>query len=189
MKNNHLVESSWTAIESESIIELGHRMTTNEYADACLTGIDTDTGSGNFMGTCPFLDIDNSNCRVYKARPFSCRCFASKTVCEPGSSADVPPYYLSAATAVSQIIEHLDQGFYWGNLLHIVKILFHTDNAVEYSMSDSELAHIKSSCLVSKPLPGFLIPHEDYSYVEPLIKKIFRTKVEGKFIEDILNNR
>ncbi|MBT8360464.1 MAG: YkgJ family cysteine cluster protein, partial [Deltaproteobacteria bacterium] len=92
--------------------------TTNEIAQACLNENDIDPEMGTFDRSCPFLD--HKNCSIYKARPFSCRSFASQNACQPGSTAEIPQYYLSAATAVSQLIEHLAQHLYWGNMLHIL---------------------------------------------------------------------
>jgi hypothetical protein len=38
-----------------------------------------------------------------------------------------------------------------------------------------------------KPLPGFLIPPEDFELVQPLIQTIFSSQVNGKSVENILN--
>jgi Fe-S-cluster containining protein len=152
--------------------------TTNEYAGACLQGRSIDPGVNPHDRTCPFLRKDL--CSIYPARPFSCRCFASQVVCGRGVSASVPDYYLSGATAVSQIIEHLDQGKPWGNMLHLLAIL-------SGHPADQIPDQIRS--LTSRPLPGFLISDTDYPHVAPLIEDIFGADINGKNVEDILNGR
>lgn len=148
--------------------------TTNEYAQACLSGQSSDPGINPFQKTCPFLH--NDLCSIYPARPFSCRCFASQVVCGRGISASVPDYYLSGAAAVSQIIEHLDQGKPWGNMLHLLSLLS------GYNMTEV-------CSLTSRPLPGFLLSETDYAHVAPLIEDIFGAAIDDKTVEDILNGR
>ncbi len=98
------------------------RMTTNDFAGACLgKGEDVQSEQSGNMSPCPFLE--HGCCQIYEVRPFSCRCFASKQRCLAGTSALLPEYYLSASTAVMQIIEHLGQGEYWGNMLDVLSAL------------------------------------------------------------------
>ncbi len=70
---------------------------------------------------CPFLE--DGCCSIYDVRPFSCRCFISETVCKPGVPAVIGETYLSASSAVMQIIEHLGQGEYLGNLFDVLLAL------------------------------------------------------------------
>jgi len=146
--------------------------TTNEYARACLNGEEIDPGSGSYDRVCPFLV--NDTCTIYQVRPFNCRIFASQQTCRKGISASVPDYYLSGATAVSQIIEHLAQNEPWGNMLHLLA------QATRYQAPDIHY-------LVAQPLPGFLIGEDDYPRVAPLIEQIFSTDLGGKTLEAILN--
>jgi len=156
----------------------GHHLacTTNEYARACLEGDGIDPGGGAFNKICPFLEKEF--CTIYQVRPFSCRVFASKETCRKGVSASLPDYYLSGATAVSQIIEHLGQGGRWGNMLHVLALQT-TDN----------VSQIEQRCRTAQPLPGFLIGETDYPFVAPLIEQIFSAEINGRKIEDILNNK
>ena len=148
--------------------------TTNEYARACLEGESGDPGAHPHEKICPFLE--NGLCSIYASRPFSCRCFASQVTCGRGISASVPDYYLSGATAVSQIIEHLDQNNPWGNMLHLLALRFGFHGG-------------KARCLTSRPLPGFLISETDYPHVAPLIEDIFAAKIGTVSVEDVLNGR
>ena len=200
-----------TAVESELVIDYisGNQMeswlverldrdlprmtpssTTNEYAHDCLEGIERDPETAANGGICPFLE--EGECSIYPVRPFSCRSFASTVPCRPGNSAVIFPYYLTAVTAVSQIIEHLSQRYFWGNMLHVVYLLAQQNSSTQdtkYPENRKRLLQAQTSCLTSKPLPGFLISREDCPYVEPLIKKIFAARIGGRSVEDILNNR
>ncbi len=164
--------------------------TTNEYAHGCLEGAELEPATGSNNGVCPFLE--NGECSIYPARPFSCRSFASVERCTSVSSAVISPHYLTAVTAVSQIIEHLGQRYFWGNMLHILYLLAQQSRDTEdtnYPENKKRRVVAQTSCLTSKPLPGFLISEEDYPHVEPLIREIFAAEVGGRSIEDILNNR
>lgn len=165
----------------------GNKPTTNEFAHACLAGYELDPGSGSFSETCPFLD--HNLCTIYEARPFACRSFFSTTPCTPGSSASLPRFLMSGATAVDQILEHLDQHSPWGNMLHLLYLEAHRNPELRVHCKTLENPLIKTYCTKAKPLPGFLIDQEDYPQVLPLLDTIFDTEVAGKTVEDILNNR
>ncbi len=164
-------------------------MTTNGFAAACLQGEDVESGSYGNASTCPFLE--NDNCSIYSVRPFSCRCFVSEETCIPGMPAVIPESHLSASTAVMQIIEHLGQGEYWGNMLDVLLALSDLPENRKYneflpaSLPDQGRTHLVKAL----PLPGFLLLEEEMETVDPLLQKIFAYKVGEKSIEDILNNR
>lgn len=157
--------------------------TTNEYAAACLAGRDSETDEVRSGGVCPFLA--GNCCLVYAARPFACRCLASTSVCCPGGSASVPAAYLAAATAVSQILEHLGQFRPWGNMLAVLHLLGATTAGSDYP----DLTDVRNRCLTARPLPGFLIEEELCGTVVPLLEDILQSRVGGRSVEDILNGR
>jgi Fe-S-cluster containining protein len=160
--------------------------TTNQYAEACLNGIEMEIDSGRFDAICPFLQHDL--CRIYPVRPFACRCFASTQICRKGASASLPPVYLSAAIAVSQIIEHLSQFDHWGNMLHVLYLQVY--GAPASGLKDSpDLEKARNGCLTARPLPGFLFSEREAEHVVPLIESIFTTVIDHRTIEDILNGR
>lgn len=183
-------EEKWLAAKLDSTLPVwAPSYTTNEYAHACLNSTELTPEAGSNGGVCPFLE--DGACSIYSARPFSCRSFASTKICRPGASAAIPQYYLTAATAVSQVIEHLGQRYYWGNMLHIIYLLAQQNSKTEdtrYPENKKRFLLAQTSCRTSKPLPGFLISEDDYPHVEPLITQIFNTEIDGKRVEDILNN-
>jgi len=164
--------------------------TTNEFAQACLDGKDIDPGMGIFDRSCPFLE--NNNCTIYETRPFSCRSFVSQQVCQPGSSAVIPQYYLSAATAVSQLIEHLAQHQYWGNMLHLLYAIiqkrgYGQDKNKQDACKHNDLYH--HYLLRAKPLPGFLLSDDERVLVTPLLDQILTTQIGARTIEQLLNGK
>lgn len=164
--------------------------TTNEFAQACINEKDTEPGMGTFDRSCPFLD--HKNCSIYEARPFSCRSFASQKVCQPGSSAVIPQYYLSAATAVSQLIEHLAQQQYWGNMLHILYTIIQKRGYGQETIEQDICTQRDLSqryLLRAKPLPGFLLTDDERSVVMPLLVQILSTEIGPRTIEQILNGK
>jgi Fe-S-cluster containining protein len=166
--------------------------TTNEYAAACLAGKDTADNDRRRSGVCPFLDHDI--CSVYPARPFSCRCFASTRLCRSDSTAVLPPHYLSAATALSQVIEHLGQFEPWGNMLDLLFLLAPptvTSESGENHPTDQGDARLvaRSNCLTARPLPGFLVEEKDGDAAARLLDGVFKRRIGSRTIEALLNNQ
>ena len=161
--------------------------TTNDYAEACLEGRQPEEEKRR-GGICPFLQ--DVWCSIYPARPFSCRCFASTVCCRREGSALLPAEYLSAATAVSQIIEHVGQFGLWGTMIDVLTL---QASAAGYlspgSRFDEHLSAARGNCLTAKPLPGFLIEDEHYEKVAGLLDHILNARLKGRTVEDILNNR
>jgi len=165
------------------------QVTTNSFAASCLQGDDVVTESYGNENACPFLK-DNC-CTIYDVRPFSCRCFISEIICKPGLSAEIGAAYLSASSAVMQIIEHLGQGEYLGNLFDVLLALSDLPEnrklfrMLPASLSDQGRANVNKAL----PLPGFLLVEEEMEKVQPLLEAIFNHMVDNRSIEDILNNR
>lgn len=163
------------------------RFTTNDFAKACLEERDLAPQSQNTTAVCPFLEDDS--CSIYPVRPFSCRLFISSSVCKPNQPATVPNYYFEASTAVTQIIEHLGQKEYWGNMLDVLPALLDISEFKEIGekMNTALTMQARMQTLTAKPLPGFLLSEDEGGKVVPLLETIFQTEVAGKSIEDILN--
>ncbi|GAB6193614.1 YkgJ family cysteine cluster protein [Desulfocastanea catecholica] len=199
-----------TALEGESILRYivaegmsswlaeklscppGHqppRMTTNDFAEACLEGREVDPGDQQNLSVCPFLE-DNL-CRIYPVRPFGCRLFISTRTCSALHPARISDEYFEAATAVSQLLEHLGQKEYWGNMLDVLPALL---DIREFEEIAGQLTPILSrqarlQTLTARPLPGFLLSEEHAQKVAPLLQKIFDTEINGRRVEDVLNGQ
>ncbi|MEN8189913.1 MAG: YkgJ family cysteine cluster protein [Thermodesulfobacteriota bacterium] len=164
------------------------KLTTNQFAALCLKGEDASPESIGNYDVCPFLEDDC--CSIYEARPFSCRSFASEIRCTPEKPAEIAEHYLSAVTAVMQIIEHLGQGEYWGNMLDVLGSLCDLpENRVYMDILPASLSdQYRANVVKAVPSPGFLIPEEDWDQVSGLLSGIFSRRIGDKNIEQILNN-
>jgi len=164
-------------------------MTTNDFARACLQKRDVNFEDLSPQASCPFLKANI--CQIYPARPFGCRMMISETTCTAGRSALVTDHYFSATTAVTQIVEHLGQKEYWGNMLDVLPALCDISEFKEIAnhLSTTMIMQARMQTLTAKPLPGFLFTEEEEIIVSPLLKQIFNTEIEGKRIEDILNGK
>ena len=165
------------------------QMTTNDFAAACLEGRDVDQDSPHNSSPCPFLE--KNLCTIYPVRPFNCRLFISQQTCSAMHPAVVSDFYLEAATAVTQIVEHLGQKEYWGNMLDVLPALLDISEFKEIAnhLSTTQIIQARMRTLTAKPLPGFLISAEHNDAVSPLLHRIFDAEVEGKRVEDILNGK
>jgi len=190
---NHLLaegKEKWLA-QKLDLPASPHRpqQTINEYARICLDGGEPEQDSpAGPSGHCPFLE--NDSCSIYQVRPFSCRCFLSKEQCSPSRPALVDNKHLAASTAISQLIEHLGQFEYWGNMLDVLPAMLDIsryapirEQLANSTLPDSSRLH----ALKARPLPGFLLGPEDYEQVAPLLETIFQETIEGKSVEAILN--
>jgi len=165
------------------------KMTTNEFASACLQGQDAPPDDHRNLSSCPFLD--ENLCKIYPVRPFSCRLFISEKTCSAIHPALVSDSYLEATTAVTQIVEHLGQKEYWGNMLDVLPALLDISEFKEIAnhLSSTQIIQARMQTLTAKPLPGFLLSEEHILEVSPLLENIFAAEVEGKKIENILNGK
>ena len=165
------------------------RLTTNDFAKACLDGKDVAPETHNDMAPCPFLE--EGICMIYPVRPFGCRFFVSTVQCSTSQPAQMTDAYFEASMAVNQLIEHLGQKEYWGNMLDVLPALCDIsefkDIATSLDVSLSRQARLRT--LTAKPLPGFLLSEQNGPEVATLLETIFDTKVDNTRIEDILNGK
>jgi len=165
------------------------KMSTNDFARACLQGRGVEFGEVSNQALCPFLK--ENVCQIYPARPFSCRMMISAKTCSTDQPALIPEHHLAASTALSQIIEHLGQKEYWGNMLDILPALcdISEHSTTAQHLNTTIMMQARMQTLTAKPLPGFLFTEDEDQTVSPLLNRIFNTRVDGKRIEDILNGR
>ena len=190
---NHVIShgnEQWFAEKlSARVMPFHPSQTMNDYAQICLNGDEPPEDScAEPVQACPFLE--NGSCTIYEVRPFSCRCFLSKERCTPSRPALVENKHLAASTAVSQLIEHLGQFEYWGNMLDVLPAMLDISKyqTIRRHLKDPSLAdNCRLQTLKAKPLPGFLLGPDDYQEVAPLLEEVFNAKIEGKTVEAILN--
>lgn len=160
------------------------RYTINDLALACFNRQEPPGEEpGPELGSCPLLE--NDLCPVYESRPFACRSFLSLRPCQPAGQADVPSRLISVITACQQVIEHLDMGGSFGNLTDLLFLLAHEDNSARYAL-DEALSVLDLPG--TKPLPGFLIPPHDASFVQPFLARLFDSDLGGVSFYTRLNN-
>lgn len=161
----------------------------NTLARACMQGKEVAEEEQPATVPCPFLEQDS--CAIYPVRPFSCRCFLSLHSCSAVRPALVDDHHLAASTAVNQLIEHLGQREYWGNMLDVLPALldisaFHPISACLENPTVT-ITSARIHTLRGQPLPGFMLGPDEYAQVAPLLTTIFQREISGKTVEDILN--
>ncbi len=95
--------------------------TTNTLAYLCRKGDPPpDEACDPAWRPCPFLT--QGHCPIYAARPFTCRCMVSTSVCQRGGQAEMSDYLLAIHTVFMQFIEHADASGCTGNLIDMVLV-------------------------------------------------------------------
>lgn len=166
----------------------GPSQTTNEYILASLQNRETGQADSKKLGVCPFLE--DNRCGIYPVRPFSCRCFISESVCQPGTPASISDVYLYGSMVTMQIIEHLGQFERWGHLSDILLHLLQSRKygALGYPNGLPSTSPVQS-LRMAQPLPGYIVPEENLHDVNILLGKIFSAKIGEKTVEQILNGQ
>ncbi|MBU4263619.1 MAG: YkgJ family cysteine cluster protein [Proteobacteria bacterium] len=168
------------------------KLTTNDFARLCL---EKNTEYGEVEqpqqnGICPFLE--ENCCNIYAVRPFICRSFASTRDCHDYGSACLDERLLVINTVTMQLIEHLGQKGYWGNMLDVLLALANhkANGGVKKYISDDEMINSAiSNTLTAEPIPGFLLKPEEENEVNLYLQTVLSAKIGLKTIEEIFNNK
>ena len=164
------------------------QQTTNEYILANIQGNEAIQSTNPVRGKCSFLE--GNCCTIYPVRPFSCRCFASETLCDDHESATVTDPYLYGSIVAMQLIEHLGQFEQWGYMTDVLSNLIHSKEYDAFNTDESCYAqNSPNNVRVAQPLPGYYIPPEYEEQITPLLRAIFDTHINGKTVEQIFNGR
>lgn len=176
----------WTG-EEATIPSVTH----NTFAGNCLQGIETESPEGQLHNKpCPFLT--QNTCMVYQARPFGCRCFASLKDCRKTGSAEQSDELIAINTVTMQIIEHLGQKEFWGNMYDVLLALCalpENKDIGQLFIDTGPLSKAQTRLLKAEQVPGFLIMPEEQERVGRFLDVLFNKTIQGKTVEDILNNK
>jgi Fe-S-cluster containining protein len=163
--------------------------TLNDFAQACLAERELPEDPCSVGAPCPFLY--HHCCRVYPVRPLACRLFASTELCRVDLPATIPQWYFDAATAISQIVEHLGQKEYWGRMQDVLPALLdirrYSTIAVHFDATLIIQARLRT--LPARPLPGHLFSDDPGNRISSLLNRLLDAEVDGRRLGDILGGR
>jgi Fe-S-cluster containining protein len=167
------------------------RLTTNGFARLCLarSAEDGDETPAANAGICPFLAADC--CTIYAVRPFACRSFASTHACRASGAASLSERLLVLNTVTMQLIEHVGQREYWGNMLDVLLVQsLHRENleVKKYIGDDSCIDAALARMLRAEPIPGFLLKPEEEHEVQEYLHAVLAENIGSATVGDILNN-
>jgi len=153
---------------------VGPARTVNSFAAFCLKGGEEEESRQEpDWNLNPCLFLQNGSCIIYPVRPFACRCFLSQSSCLERGYAVVDAKTISFNTVLQQIIEHLDAGGGWGNMVHIL-----------VQAGAKNCKHFDEQILPCETLPGFVVPPEERGEVNGLVNSLFQKKIgQDKFVE------
>lgn len=148
------------------------RHTTNEFARYCFEEKEIEDNELCDLSPCLFL-VDNI-CTIYPVRPFGCRSFVSTKQCDKENAAEIFPSIITVNSLVMQVLEHIDQGNPWGNMVSVLKGIIVMPG---FSESQLQTETDKQHLLISQANPGFLIPPEDRQVAEGFLQALFAVKI------------
>ncbi|MFW6052782.1 MAG: YkgJ family cysteine cluster protein [Desulfosalsimonas sp.] len=134
-------------------------MTTNQYARLCSEHREPpEENYPEEPDRCPFLE--NNACSIYPVRPFGCRCMISDHPCHRTGNASMDDFTLTVNTMFLQIIEHLDQKGFSGNLIDVM---------LRISAKQDKKIPADCSTVANHPITVLMIPPEHQRKVSPLL--------------------
>ena len=144
-------------------------ITTNGIAEKCIAGEQWPEDTHQLeQSPCPLLAQDI--CTIYAWRPFGCRCLLSIKDCRATGHAEMDPWLLTLNHAVLQIIEHLDQRGYTGNLIDVLR--FMADNEYRRIYARGERPDSVPDLIPNRPLKMLLVPPEHREQIEPFLRQV-----------------
>jgi Fe-S-cluster containining protein len=139
-------------------------LTTNRLAQACRDGEDLpDEQMPANPNPCPLLK--DGACRIYSVRPFGCRSMVSSVACRQTGCAETDPFTLTVNTVFLQIIEHIDQDGFTGNLCDV---LVRLDKEEDPNALPGQVATL----IPNTPLCVLFVPPEHQDRIRPVIAGI-----------------
>jgi Fe-S-cluster containining protein len=158
------------------------KITTNVMAMYCLNRKEPPVEEpGGDSGACPFLE--EQNCAFYSARPLACRGMFAQHMCQPGEEADIPADLATITMICWQIIEHLDVGGLYGNLIDLMNLLGDDNQLFKYQSGEQLVA---KGIPPTRPVPGLLVPPDQQEVVGGFLEKLFEADCDGKTFRECM---
>ncbi len=140
-------------------------LTFNRIAALCAKGEEIpDEHCDPSWGRCPFLE--NEQCVFYLNRPFGCRCMSSLNRCSETGFAEMPPLMMSVNDVFMQVVEHLDEDGFSGNLTDVLEWMSDESNRGKYEKGARR--EDAKRLAPNSPMPALMVPPEHRKLVEPI---------------------
>lgn len=159
-------------------------ITTNELAYKCLNRIEPPEEDVPSASTpCPFLDNKEKTCLIYEVRPLSCRIFFSEKKCDEIGQATIDPVVLTINGTLLQVLEHVDLGGMFANMIDML-LLFNNEKNFDEYLRNSTLR--SNGFLQNRPIPGFMIPPEHEHKTLSVLNTLYNSTVGNSTFRDII---
>ena len=120
-----------------------------------------------------------------------CRSFFSKENCGEENTAIIDELDLAINTVTQQIIEHLSQNGYWGNMLDVLLAMAEekrNDQVKKLIKNREAITKAKKNTLIAEAIPGFLLKPEEREKVSCYLQTIFSEQLGSKTVQELLFN-
>lgn len=145
-------------------------LTVNAMAQRCVNGEDLPEEAFDPAWTpCPLLD--EGSCTVYPFRPLACRAMVSKSVCGTSGEADMDDALFTLNNVFMQVLEHMDQGGTYTNMMDMLHYLSEEGHLDHYKINGVPKNSPKGF-LENKPLTFLMIPPEHRTMMKPVIEAL-----------------
>ncbi len=178
---DHIERSGLLALQ-EKILQgtTGRRLlpslSINALADCCLQRKEPPDETEDFdMVPCPLRE--QVGCAVYEVRPLACRILWSVERCEERGEAVMAPALVSLNGVFQQIVEDLDAGGLYGNMIDLFIPM--NDRTTRDAYREGQALTPSPPLLETRPNPGFLVIPEHRSVVKFALNALWGTTVEG----------
>ncbi len=160
-------------------------ITTNELAYKCLNRIEPpEEETPAPSDPCTFLDEKDKRCLIYEVRPFSCRILFSEKKCDEVGHAVVSPVLFTINSALLQVVEHIDSGGLFANMIDMLVFLGDKKNLDEYFRDDA--LQSSNGFLRNRAIPGFIIPPEHEHKTLSVLNKLYNSEVGDSTFRDVI---
>ncbi len=148
---------------------------------------DQNTADENWDFT-PCYFLKENNCSIYPVRPFACRCFFSTSPCSLDQPAEQPEWLASLNWMMIQLIEHVGQGEFWGNMTDILLELSSQGRYIgrDWQGEGIKVDRARFRLLKAEPVREFVVDPLAQRKIELFLQRISKTAINGGTIGSIL---